>query len=115
MNHFTLLPHDIFTTGTKSGAPPPPPPPRPTKTSYPDHGPDICEGHFDTIAVLRGEKFVFKVQRTLFLPSNVLGDQIIDFSHSRKSTGVNNIKESPVLFVCPHKSVSEPACVIPGS
>ncbi|XP_033839597.1 matrix metalloproteinase-14a [Periophthalmus magnuspinnatus] len=47
--------------GTKSGAPPPPP--RPTKAtnpSKPDNGPDICEGHFDTIAVLRGEKFVFK-------------------------------------------------------
>ncbi|XP_075948745.1 matrix metalloproteinase-14a [Anarhichas minor] len=47
--------------GTKSGAPPPPPPPpRPTKSSTPDNGPDVCEGHFDTIAVLRGEKFVFK-------------------------------------------------------
>ncbi|CAL1590806.1 unnamed protein product [Knipowitschia caucasica] len=47
--------------GTKSGAPPPPP--RPTKAtipSKPDNGPDVCEGHFDTIAVLRGEKFVFK-------------------------------------------------------
>lgn len=47
--------------GTKSGAPPPPP--RPTKAtnpSKPDNGPDICEGHFDTIAILRGEKFVFK-------------------------------------------------------
>ncbi|XP_041841973.1 matrix metalloproteinase-14a [Melanotaenia boesemani] len=44
--------------GEKSGAPPPPPPapPRPK----PDNGPDICEGHFDTIATLRGEKFVFK-------------------------------------------------------
>ncbi|XP_075884427.1 matrix metalloproteinase-14a [Nelusetta ayraudi] len=46
--------------GTKSGAPPPPPPPRPTKVPRPEHGPDVCEGHFDTIAVLRGEKFVFK-------------------------------------------------------
>ncbi|XP_072314623.1 matrix metalloproteinase-14a isoform X2 [Eucyclogobius newberryi] len=47
--------------GTKSGAPPPPP--RPTKAtnpSKPENGPDICEGHFDTIAVLRGEKFAFK-------------------------------------------------------
>lgn len=47
--------------GTKSGGAPPPP--RPTKASnpsQPDNGPDICEGHFDTVAVLRGEKFVFK-------------------------------------------------------
>ncbi|CAB1421423.1 unnamed protein product [Pleuronectes platessa] len=47
--------------GTKTGAPPPPP--RPTKASKPekpDNGPDICEGHYDTIAVLRGEKFAFK-------------------------------------------------------
>ncbi|XP_049583467.1 matrix metalloproteinase-14a [Syngnathus scovelli] len=49
--------------GTETGAPPPPP--RPTKSSNPkrpEHGPDICEGHFDTIAILRGEKFVFKDQ-----------------------------------------------------
>ncbi|XP_010777763.1 matrix metalloproteinase-14a [Notothenia coriiceps] len=47
--------------GSKSGGPPPPPPPpRPTKSYVPDNGPDVCEGHFDTIAILRGEKFVFK-------------------------------------------------------
>lgn len=48
--------------GTGSAKPPQPPAPRPptSKPDRPSFGPDICEGHFDTIAILRGEMFAFK-------------------------------------------------------
>uniref|UniRef100_A0A8C1S4D0 Matrix metallopeptidase 14b (membrane-inserted) n=1 Tax=Cyprinus carpio TaxID=7962 RepID=A0A8C1S4D0_CYPCA len=34
--------------------------PTPYRPAGPSFGPDICEGHFDTISIFRGEMFVFK-------------------------------------------------------
>lgn len=51
---------------TKPWVPPVNPTHRPRPTARSDQeAPDICEGNFDTVTMLRGEMFVFKVRKSV--------------------------------------------------
>lgn len=53
--------HQLYVSGSPHVTPQTPYSPQPPYSpGKPRFGPNICEGHFDTIAILRGEMFVFK-------------------------------------------------------
>ena len=87
-----------MTLGSSSGPVPPPVTSRPPYNEDPDptepqetphFGPNICEGHFDTIAILRGEMFVFKVTGRL---GNCL--ELVDH------VGARVVQVSPNIYTC---------------